>query len=114
MYLFDTNSLSELARRRPSPVLLERLLSVPARRRFAASITVAELAFGALLLGDRGLTLLARIDRDLLSGLSVLPFDESAARQFATVKADLHRRGTPTGDADLQIEAIASCIVSLS
>jgi predicted nucleic acid-binding protein len=107
VYLFDTNVLSELARRSPSPRLVERLRLVPPARRFAASITVAELVFGALLLGERGRTLLDRIDRDLLRGLSVLPFDETAARRFAASKADLHRRGTPIGDADLQIASIA-------
>lgn len=107
MYLFDTNILSELARRSPSPRLVDRLRSVPRTRRFAASITVAELVFGALLLGERGRTLLDRIERDLLRGLAVLPFDEAAARRFAASKAELYRRGAPIGDADLQIAAIA-------
>jgi tRNA(fMet)-specific endonuclease VapC len=107
VYLFDINILSELVKRSPSAQLVERLRSVPRGRRFAASITAAELIFGALLLGEDGRALLGRIERDLLRGLTVLPFDDIAARRFAEVKAELWRRGEPVGDADLQIAAIA-------
>lgn len=104
--MFDTNVLSELVRRRPSASLVERLRHVPRERRFAASITVAELLFGSFVLGDQGRLLFERIASELLPGLSVLPFDEAAARRFASVKAELHLRGAPIGDADLQIASI--------
>ena len=106
MYLFDTDTLSHLVRRRPSESLVERVRSVPVRHRFAASTSAAELLFGALVLGDGGRALLERIERDLLADIDILPFDEAAARLFARAKADLHRRGAPIGDADLQIASI--------
>src|SRR5579885_751968 len=96
-----------MVRRRPPPALAARLAAVPPGRRFAASITVAELLFGALVLGDQGRALLGRIERDVLAGLVVLPFDDAAARRFAAVKAELYRGGTPVADADLQIASIA-------
>ena len=51
--------------------------------------------------------LLERIENSLLPDLSVLPFDASAARRYGEVRAALEERGTPIGDADMRIAAIA-------
>jgi len=48
-----------------------------------------------------------RLDETLLPNLPVLPFDASAARRYGEVRAELERRGTPIGDADLRIASIA-------
>ena len=48
---------------------------------------------------------MARLDV-LLSTLTVLAFDEKAARRFGSLKAELERLGTPLSDLDLQIAAI--------
>lgn len=42
-----------------------------------------------------------------MPNLPVLPFDASAARRYGEVRAELERRGTPIGDADLRIASIA-------
>lgn len=47
------------------------------------------------------------MDRVLLPNLSVLPFDVAAAHRYGEVRAELERRGTPLGEADLRIGAIA-------
>ena len=47
------------------------------------------------------------MDELLPANLPVLPFDELAARQYGEIWAELERRGTPIGQADLQIGAIA-------
>lgn len=49
---------------------------------------------------------LARLDV-LLAALTVLPFDESAARRFGSIKAGLENTGIPLHDLDLQIASIA-------
>ena len=49
---------------------------------------------------------LARLDV-LLSAVTVLPFDERAARRFGLLKAELERSGAIVSDLDLQIASIA-------
>lgn len=107
MYLLDTDVLSNLLRRAPSPTLVAKLASVPPERQFTSSITLGELIYGAHRLQERTLALLQRLDESLLPNLPVLPFDAAAARRYGEVRADLERRGTPIGDADLRIASIA-------
>jgi tRNA(fMet)-specific endonuclease VapC len=69
------------------------------------AISVAELTHGAQR-SERRDDNLARLEV-LLSALLVLPFDESAARRFGLLKADLEATGEPLDDLDLQIASIA-------
>lgn len=107
MYLLDTDILSNLMKRVPSTKLIAKLASVPIEQQFTSSITLGELVYGAHRLGPRAAVLLERLDKTLLPNLSVLPFDVAAARCYGQVRAELERRGTPVGDADLRIAAIA-------
>jgi tRNA(fMet)-specific endonuclease VapC len=69
------------------------------------TINVAELIHGAHK-SQHPARHLAQVDV-LLAAMDVLPFDESAARRFGELKADLEKAGTPLATADLQIAAIA-------
>lgn len=105
MYLIDTDTLSNLTKSVQSRPLLARLARVPADEQATSSITVGELLYGALRsAGDRP-RLLGQIERVILAGLTVLPFD--AARQYASLRADLERQGMPFAEADLRIASIA-------
>jgi tRNA(fMet)-specific endonuclease VapC len=106
-YLFDTDILSNVLRRAPSPSLLRRLALTPVEEQATSSITVGELYYGARRLAAGGETLVGRIDSTLLPNLAVVPFDVQAARQYGDLRADLERAGTPIGDADMRIAAIA-------
>jgi len=106
-YLFDTDILSNLLRRAPSPALIRRLALTPVEEQATSSITVGELYYGARRLADGGETLVDRIDSTLLPNLAVLPFDVQAARHYGELRAELERAGTPIGDADMRIAAIA-------
>jgi tRNA(fMet)-specific endonuclease VapC len=107
MYLLDTDILSNLLRRTPSTVLIAKLALVPSERQFTSSITLGELIYGGYRLGPRGSTPLERLENTLLPNLPALPFDTASARRYGEVRAELERRGTPMGDADLRIVAIA-------
>jgi predicted nucleic acid-binding protein len=50
---------------------------------------------------------LEKLDKLLLPNLRVLPFDAWAARRYGVVRAELERNGTPLGEADLRIGAVA-------
>lgn len=69
------------------------------------TISVGELTHGAHR-SQRIAENLARLDV-LLAALTVLPFDESAARRFGSIKAGLENTGIPVHDLDLQIASIA-------
>ena len=68
-------------------------------------INVAELYVGVEL-GDDPARELAAI-QDHLSWIGVLELDDSAARSFGIIRADLQRRGKLIGDLDLLIAGIA-------
>ncbi|BBL78438.1 tRNA(fMet)-specific endonuclease VapC [Rubrobacter xylanophilus DSM 9941] len=48
-----------------------------------------------------------KIEDTLLPNLPVLPFDAAAARRYGELRAELERLGTPIGDVDMRIAAIA-------
>lgn len=106
-YLFDTDTLSNLVKRTPSRVLLDRIAATPTGYQATTAINLGELIYGAVRLGPGGLPLRERIERDLLANLTILPFDASAARRDGVLRAELERQGTPLAEADLRIAAIA-------
>ena len=107
MYLLDTDILSNLAKRTPSTALIAKLASVPPEDQFTSSITLGELLYGAYRLPTHTSLFLERIEGALLPNLPVLPFDAAAARRYGELRANLERQGTPIGEADLRIGAIA-------
>lgn len=107
MYLLDTDVLSNLLKRAPSMALITKLAAVPAELQFTSSITLGELLDGARRRGPLADRLLAQIETRLLPELPVLPFDAAAARRYGEIRSELEQRGTPLGDADLRIAAIA-------
>jgi predicted nucleic acid-binding protein len=107
MYLLDTDVLSNLLRRTPSTALLAKLASVAPEEQFTSSITLGELVYGAHRLQHGASALLQRLEETLPPNLPVLPFDADAARRYGEVRAELERRGSPIGDADLRIASIA-------
>ncbi len=72
---------------------------------FITAVNVAELTHGAQRSQHREDNL-ARLEV-LLAALTVLPFDESAARRFGGLKAELETKGEPLDDLDLEIASIA-------
>ncbi len=107
MYLLDTDILSNLMRRAPPSALVAKVARIPPEHQFTSSITLGELVYGAHRLRERTAALLERIEDTLLPNLPVLPFDASAAGHYGEIRAELERRGTPIGDADVRIAAIA-------
>ena len=105
MYLFDTDVLSNLMKRLPSHDLLKRVGSVPVGSQFTSSITLGELVYGARRRGSANL--MEKIEERVVARLPILPFDADAARRYGEVRAELERQGTPIGDADVRIAAIA-------
>ncbi len=107
MFLLDTDVVSSVIRHSPPAALMQRVAAVPSDQQLISSITVGELIYGAHRNVNRTEILLNQIEATLLSNLTILPFDEYAARRYGELRALLERRGTPIGDSDTRIAAIA-------
>lgn len=105
-FLFDTDALSEIFRKRPSPSYLEWLGTVPRSDQFASAISLGELYRGVYRLPSRN-RWLERFDHHLLPAITVLPFDLEVARVYGRIRAELEAAGRMPGEADLQIAATA-------
>ena len=106
MFLFDTDTLSQVLKRDPSPSLLARLATVPTEEQFTSAITVGEMVYGAHR-SDRREYLLRQFEERLWPMTQILPFDRAAGEIFGRVRAEMDRAGTPLAEPDLRIAANA-------
>jgi predicted nucleic acid-binding protein len=105
-YLFDTDAISELLRRKPNPTYMDWVRTVPREEQFVSAVSVGELYHGAYRSTAR-VTHLANIDEKVLPAVTILPYDAAVARVFGQIRAELEAAGTRLEDADLQIAATA-------
>jgi tRNA(fMet)-specific endonuclease VapC len=103
-YLLDT-SVWIVALRQPRSSLAARICSVDAADIRVCSVVVAELRHGCLR-SARAAANRAAVDALLAPYLS-LPFDDSAAEHFASIRYHLEQHGLVIGPYDVQIAAIA-------
>jgi tRNA(fMet)-specific endonuclease VapC len=105
-YLFDTDAISELLRRKPAPEYVAWVRTIPREDQFISAITAGELYQGAYRSEARERHL-ENIEQRVLPAVTVLPFDTAVAKVFGRVRALLEEAGTRLADADLQIAATA-------
>lgn len=105
-YLLDTNVLSELVRKRPSPGVTERLRSIPRDQLVTSSICVTELRYGAARHPQGGI-LWERIANEVLAHIRVLPLGSKEAERAGELLAELETRGEVIGIEDVLIGATA-------
>ncbi len=105
-YLFDTDAVSEVLKKRPSPAYLRWLQTVSREAQYTSSVSVGELYKGAYR-SAAAEKHLKNITEQVLPRLTVLPYDMATAVIFGRVSAELEKQGTPLADADLQIAATA-------
>ena len=105
-FLFDTDAISEILRKRPAPRYVAWLRTVPREDQFTSAVVAAELFKGAFR-SERTPFHLERIEELLLRNVTVLPFDAAVARVYGEIEAALKKGGRPLADADLQIAATA-------
>jgi tRNA(fMet)-specific endonuclease VapC len=105
-YLLDTNVLSELLKKRPHPGVVSRVEDLRPEQAATSVVCIAELRYGAARRHDGG-ALGARITRELLPQLRILPLGLPAAVRAGEILADLAERGEPIGLEDVYIAATA-------
>ncbi len=86
-------------------MLVERLAALSPAQIFSCGVVRAELMFGARK-SQRVDANLEGYER-LLRPFESLPFDDEAANHYGLIRALLERAGTPIGNNDLLIAAIA-------
>lgn len=105
-YLFDTDAVSEIVRKRPSQLFLEWLSTIPLEVQYISSVSVGELYKGAYRSPAKD-KYLRNIEEHLLPRLTILPYDIVTAKTFGVISAELEGQGLRLADADLQIAATA-------
>lgn len=105
MYLLDTDILSELIKRRPSPHLLARLAQVASETLFTTSISVMELRYGSARRSDHA-QFWARVEREILSRVRILDFGAEEAIRAGDLLAALSLRGASIGLEDALIGGV--------
>lgn len=106
MYLLDTNILSELIKRHPSPQLLSRLSSKPASTLFTSSICVMELRYGSALREDFE-PFWQKVIQEIISRVNLVAVGEKEALAAGDILADLRKSGQIIGLEDVLIAASA-------
>jgi len=106
MYLFDTDCLSNILKKAPSPLLIKKLESLPKGLQFTTSINVSEIYFGAYRSRNQGKILKAYED-EVFPNVNILSFDTDSGKIYGRLKALLEKRGLSKSEPDLRIAAIA-------
>ena len=105
-FMLDTNIASELVR--PGRGAVGDKVKIHGLASLSISTVVAaELRFGYV---KRGSDRLAERIEEAIGFLSVLPFDDAASVEYASVRYELEKRGTPIGPNDLFIAAHARAL----
>jgi tRNA(fMet)-specific endonuclease VapC len=102
-WMLDTNTLCDLIRN-PRGALVRRISATEPDAVCTSVVVACELRFGAKRKGSDTLT--DRVEQ-LLTSLTVLPFDEPADQHYADIRTVLEHAGTPIGNHDLFIAAHA-------
>jgi predicted nucleic acid-binding protein len=106
MYIFDTDTLSNIVKSHPSPRLLYKLEDTSPDYQFTTSINTAEIYYGAHRSTHKERILKVFEDMIFLN-LTILPFDSHSARIFGELKAKLEKRRIVKSEPDLRIASIA-------
>lgn len=105
MFLFDTDTLSNIIRRTPASTLLDKLIKTPQEQKFTTTITVGEMVYGAYRTPNPDY-FLEQLSNRVWPGLKFLSFDKPSAQIYGKLRADLERQGITISEPDLRIASI--------
>jgi tRNA(fMet)-specific endonuclease VapC len=103
-YMLDTNICSYVLRSRP-PSVKARFEKTGPGALAVSTVVLAELLYGAA--RHPKAVAIRREIADLVSRLTVIPWDEAAAEHYGALRAALEKAGTPLGAMDMMIAAHA-------
>ncbi len=103
-YMLDTNICIYIMRKRPENVL-KKFQSVEVGDICISSVTLAELMYGVEKNMHHQKNRVAL--EEFVLPLEIVSFDDVSASSYASIRADLEKKGTPIGPLDLMIAAHA-------
>ena len=106
MYLFDTNVLSEILKKKPNEALMLRLSRVEASLQFTSCICVMELRYGSRRRPDHD-SFWRKIEEQLLSRAGILEITADTCLLAGDIAARLSQKGIGISAEDLLIGASA-------
>ncbi len=106
MYLFDTDTLSNVVKRKPSQLLKKKLKETPKALQFTSSINIGEIYYGANK-SDRRDQIIKAFEESVFPNIKVLSFDENSGKLFGKLKAKLEKKGIGCSEPDLRVASIA-------
>ena len=106
MFLFDTDTITNILKPRPSLNLLAKLKPIQKKQQFISTITISEIVYGAEK-SQRPKFHLENLENILLPAVNIVTFDTKAAYACGRIRASLEKLGTPLDLADLEIASIA-------
>jgi tRNA(fMet)-specific endonuclease VapC len=106
-YMLDTNICSYVLRSRP-PSVKARFEKTGPGALAVSTVVLAELLYGAA--RHPKAVAIRREIADLVSRLTVIPWDEAAAEHYGALRAALEKAGTPLGAMDMMIAAHARSV----
>ena len=106
LFIFDTDVISNVLKRNPSPSLLRRVAGLASDEQFTTSITIGELVFGAFR-SQRPQYFLDKLKKLVIPNIQILSFDEASAYIYGKLRAELETQGQTIAEPDLRIASIA-------
>lgn len=104
MYMLDTDTCSYIIKKRP-PEVKRRLQELSSSEVHISVITYAELIYGATRCASSKITL--DVIEAFVTRINILPWDQAAARAWASTRYSLEKAGQPIGNLDTMIAAHA-------
>ncbi len=104
MYMLDTNICIYIIKKR-LPSLLNRFDKLQKKEIYISVITFAELQYGVERSSSKKLN--QNILDAFYTNLIILPWDESAGKEYGKIRTYLEKQGTPIGNMDLLIASHA-------
>ncbi|VAX35941.1 hypothetical protein MNBD_UNCLBAC01-1140 [hydrothermal vent metagenome] len=106
MSLFDTDTRSNVIKKRPSSKLLTKLKKLPKDLQFTTSINISEIYYGAYRFEHRD-RILEVFEQYIFPNVHILNFDAQSGKIFGKLKAQLEKKGVSRSEPDLRIASIA-------
>ncbi|MCK4761680.1 MAG: type II toxin-antitoxin system VapC family toxin [Candidatus Aminicenantes bacterium] len=106
MYLFDTDTLSNIIKKRPSEYLLHKIENMPMDIQFTTSINLGEIYYGAFKSPKKD-KILDAYEMHVFPKINILFFDDHSAKIYGKTKALLKKKGVGCCEPDLRIAAVA-------
>jgi len=106
MFLFDTDTISNVLKKRPSKYLLTKLKKIQKELQYTTAINISEVYYGAYRSEHRD-KIISAFESKVFPNINILPFDEESGKIYGEIKAKLEKKGLSRSEPDLRIASIA-------